>query len=60
MRRIAPVNGVVEEILISVGDVINPDEVAKASSVKLRLFSEKIPLSKELISFCKKARQGSP
>jgi len=24
----SPVNGVVEEILISVGDVINPDEVA--------------------------------
>lgn len=41
---------------MDISDGLSSDalKLAKASSVKLKLFSEKIPLSKELISFCKK------
>ncbi len=39
---------------ISDGLSSDAEKLAKASGVKLRLFSEKIPISKELHSFCKK------
>lgn len=44
---------------MDISDGLSSDahKLAKASGVKIRLFSEKIPLSEELIAFCKKHRK---